>query len=121
MARLQQAEAHEVNLHFKSDYRQAWITASFAQKNVPVPFVAASYAIYGLHPDKVWPAIVADRKARLGTEYYDWYDSDDILRPDVPKIPPTACADTHAANGASLPTWDSMAGPVPNPDKEKAI
>jgi hypothetical protein len=111
MTRLQQAEAHELNLHLKSDYRQAWITTSFAQKNVHEPFVAASYVIYGLHPDKVWPSVVADRKARLGAEYYDWYDSADILRPDIPQIPQTAGANDRSANGADLLT--GTLGPVP--------
>ena len=66
LARLVQSEAHEVDPHLRDDYRQSFITVSLASKGNTVPFVAASYQMYGLHPDKVWPAIVARRAAMLG-------------------------------------------------------
>ena len=40
-----------------------------ASRGNPQPHVEATYRVLGLHPDKVWPAIVAQRKALLGTEY----------------------------------------------------
>jgi hypothetical protein len=69
LARLIQAEAHEVNPHLRDDYRQAFITLSLARDGSPIPFVEASYRVIGLHPDKVWPSILARRKALLGPEY----------------------------------------------------
>ena len=67
LARLIQSEAHEVNPHLKDDYRQSFITISLALKGDPQPFVSASYRMYGIHPEKLWPAIVARRKALLGS------------------------------------------------------
>lgn len=89
LSRLSEAEQREANLHLKQDYRQAWITASYAQR-MSDAFVQASYAIYGKHPDQIWPSIVADRKARLGAEYSDWYDAADMPRPDVPAKAPSS-------------------------------
>jgi hypothetical protein len=31
-----------------------------------MPFIEASYALWGMHPEKVWPRIVAHRMAMLG-------------------------------------------------------
>jgi hypothetical protein len=69
LARLEYAEAHESNPHLQDDYRIAWITVLYAARGEPQPQVAATYAVLGLHPDKVWPAIVARRKAMLGADY----------------------------------------------------
>ena len=66
MARLIQLEAHEPNPHFQDDYRQTFIALSLALKGSPIPFIEASYTCYGIHPDKVWPAILARREAILG-------------------------------------------------------
>jgi len=49
------------------------------------PFVESSYRIYGKHPDKVWPHIVAIRRSKLGEEFANWYDAAGNLRPDIPK------------------------------------
>lgn len=66
LARLVQSEAHEANPHFRDDYRQTFIALSLAIRGENIPFIQASYLMYGLHPDKVWPAIVAKRAALLG-------------------------------------------------------
>lgn len=66
MARLIQAEAHEINVHLREDYRQAFMTVTLAAKGNTMPFVVASYQMYGVHPDKVWPKIVARHNAILG-------------------------------------------------------
>ena len=71
MARLEIAELREANPHLQDDYRIAWITVLNAAQGVPEPHVAASYAVLGLHPLKVWPAIVERRKALLGPLYVD--------------------------------------------------
>lgn len=89
LARLSEAERKEVNPHLAQDIRQSWITVSYAQR-MSDAFVQASYAVYGRHPDQIWPSIVADRKARLGKEYSSWYDSADMSRPDVPAKAPSS-------------------------------
>lgn len=114
MERLQLAESREPEPYYQQHIRQAWIIVSFLHKGTPDAFVQSSYVVYGVHPDYVWPNIVADRKARLGVEYHDFYDSADVLRPDIAKFSPTP-ADTHAANRADSANW---VGPFPPFDKE---
>ena len=64
--RLAEAEADEPDVHFRDDYQQALRTVVLAREGSPMPFVEASYALWGLHPAKVWPRIVAQRVAMLG-------------------------------------------------------
>jgi hypothetical protein len=66
---LQWAEANEPDPWLQDDYRQSWITLRFAGRGFPQPFVTASYVMYGLHPERLWPAIVERRKAKLGPLY----------------------------------------------------
>lgn len=66
LGKLEDAERSEVNPHFQSDYRIAWITVLRAARGESFPHVSATYAVLGLHPEKVWPAIVERRKALLG-------------------------------------------------------
>ena len=84
MRYLEQAELSEDAYGFESDIRQAWITVSLAARGECGPFVQASYRLHGLHPDKVWPAIMAQRRATLGKEFSDWYDAAGNLKPDIP-------------------------------------
>ena len=44
-----------------------------------------SYRIYGSHPDDVWPKILANRKAKLGKEFSEWYDAAGNGKPDIRK------------------------------------
>jgi hypothetical protein len=83
--RLEEAERSEPDIHLRSDYRQAFICVSLASRGEREPFVTSSYRIFGIHPDKVWPNILATRKAKLGDEFRDWYDAAGNLRPDIPK------------------------------------
>lgn len=69
LLRLEQAEAREPNPHLQADYRIAWITVWYAARGDPMPEIAAAYRVLGLHPTKVWPAIVARRHALLGACY----------------------------------------------------
>lgn len=72
LAHLEWAERHEVHPHLQDDYRIAWITVLRAARGDCVccsPHVAATYVVLGLHPDKVWPAIVARRKFLLGSSW----------------------------------------------------
>lgn len=73
LSRLAAAESHEPNPHIQSDYRIAWITVSLASRGSPQPDVEASYRVLGLHPTKVWPAIVARREALLGEFYAQFH------------------------------------------------
>ena len=83
--RLWKAGNLEPDIHLRSDYRQAFICVSLASRGVAEPFVESSYRLYGTHPDQVWPKIMATRRAKLGDEFSDWYDSAGNLRPDIPK------------------------------------
>ena len=73
LSRLEQAEWSEPNPHFQDDYRIAWITVRYAARGRKQPLVAATYVVLGLHPDKVWPAIVARRRALLGPSYSKFF------------------------------------------------
>jgi len=82
LARIWDAEMREENRHLKIDYRQAFICVSLAARGNIEPFVSSSFMIHGIHPDKVWPRIVTNRKDKLGPEYYQWYGPDDMPLPD---------------------------------------
>jgi hypothetical protein len=69
LSRLERAEGHESNPHLQADYRIAWITVLGASRGERLPHVSASYAVLGLHPAKVWPAILGRRRALLGPLY----------------------------------------------------
>jgi hypothetical protein len=83
--RLEEAERSEPDSWLRHDIRQAFITISLAQKGSPMPFIEASYAVFGKHPDRVWPHIMANRKAKLGKEFGDWFDQAGNLKPDIQK------------------------------------
>ena len=71
--RLEVAEARELNPHLQTDYRIAWLTVLLASRRIRAPDVEASYRVLGLHPAKVWEAIVWNRKARLGRFYEEFW------------------------------------------------
>jgi hypothetical protein len=73
LSRVEQAESRESNPHFQDDYRIAWITVLRASRGERMPHVSATYAVLGLHPDKVWPAIVERRKSLLGADYSKFF------------------------------------------------
>ncbi|MGB6774613.1 MAG: hypothetical protein WBE45_09560 [Terriglobales bacterium] len=69
LARLEDAEWCEVNPHFQDDIRIAWLTVLHAARDdclLCTPHVWATYMVVGLHPDNVWPSIVARREFLLG-------------------------------------------------------
>jgi hypothetical protein len=78
LARLEEAESHELNPHFQSDLRIAWITVLRAERGQMIPHISATYAVLGLHPERVWPAIVARRKAQCGAYYEVFYPGDSV-------------------------------------------
>jgi hypothetical protein len=81
LLRLEQSEKTEIDPHFRDDIRIAWITTLFAARGETEPHVAATYRVLGMHPEKVWPAIVARRKAMLGTEYENFFEASGPKKP----------------------------------------
>lgn len=73
LSRLETAERREIDPHLRDDYRIAWIAVLYADRGFWEPHVAATYAVIGLHPDKVWPAMVERRKAALGSLYEEFF------------------------------------------------
>lgn len=66
LARLVQAEACELDPHYRDDLRIARLIVHYAATGEAVlcsPHELASYMVLGVHPEKVWPAISARRKA----------------------------------------------------------
>lgn len=66
LSRLISAEAQEPDPWLRDDLQIAKLTVLYAASGEAVlcsPHVMASYAVLGLHPAKVWPAIEARRKA----------------------------------------------------------
>lgn len=87
LLRLERAERHEPNPHLQADYRIAWITVLRASRGELLPHVSATYEVLGLHPDKVWPAILERRKALLGPLYEEFFgERAPVASP--PKKPP---------------------------------
>jgi hypothetical protein len=80
LARLVEAEEREPDAWFRDDYRIARVTVGAARRGSLVPHVEATYAVLGLHPDKVWPRIEAQRQFDLGSDYSAWYDENGNLR-----------------------------------------
>jgi hypothetical protein len=93
LSRLEQSETRETDPWLQGDYRQAWISVStFSRGKFPTfsdAFVAASYLMYGVHPDQVWPRIVARRRAMLGASYGDFFPQD-LPGVESPKKPCTS-------------------------------
>ena len=71
---LEKAERNEVDPWLRDDYRIAWITVLLAGYGRLEPHVTATYRVLGLHPEKVWPAILARRRFLLGAEFESFYD-----------------------------------------------
>jgi hypothetical protein len=92
LSRLERAEWHEPNPHFQDDYRIAWITVLRAFRGELLAHVSASYAVLGLHPDKVWPAILERRKALLGP----LFPQEKFFGADPPKKPPQSERDPRS-------------------------
>ena len=83
-SRLLEARDQENEPWFNDDYQIAFLTVRYAQRedlNFCAPHVLATVEVLGCHPDKVWPRIVAQRKAKLGKFYSAWYDENGNARP----------------------------------------
>lgn len=84
------------------DLREAQIALLLWQRGdrptLPECFVAASYAVFGTHPDKVFAKVTRHRQEKLGAEYAQWYDAAGNLRPDIPKKASSRAQMKPAAN-----------------------
>jgi hypothetical protein len=80
IGRLLQAEARETDPWTRDSYAIARLTVASAARGERNPHVLATYSFLGLHPDKVWPAIVARRRSMLGQHYDAWYDESGLQR-----------------------------------------
>ena len=116
LARLWQAEVCEPNPHFQADYRIASIAVLYAARAVPEPLACASYVVLGLHPAKVWPSIVAQRKARLGKHYPQFYDDAGNWKPD-PLLDPWS--GPSSAQSPRKPVQSVKLVPMP-PEEDRA-
>ena len=68
LSRLATAQAQETNPWLRDDLRIARLMVTYAARGDAVccsPDVLASYTVFGLHPEKVWPAIQARRRRRF--------------------------------------------------------
>lgn len=88
VADLVRQEAHETDPHKRADLRIAQITILKALRGSGQAFDEATLAVLHCHADEVWPRIVQNRKDKLGQEYYEWFDGQGNLRPDIPKFTP---------------------------------
>lgn len=71
LARLEKFEQKETDPWQRDDLRIAWITVLYASRGNQQPHVDATYRVLGIHPEKVWPRIVAHRRAALGARLYE--------------------------------------------------
>ncbi len=63
LIRLVDAESRETDPWLRDDIRIARVTVGFARRGSPIPHIEASYAVLGVHPDQIWPRILARREA----------------------------------------------------------
>jgi hypothetical protein len=68
LAYLASVEDAEMNPWVKDDLRIAWLTVLYAARGYEIPHIWASYMVLGLHPDKVWPAMMTRREALLAQD-----------------------------------------------------
>lgn len=120
---------------FAEDVRQAEIAFCHFMRGEFSSFIEASAFVclkfFGVNASKLQNKIVANRKVRLGKEYYDFYDSENRLRPDIPTIkkPPVADVEpneriaallAHGVNTCPQSDVAAPAGPVDTPPLQKA-
>lgn len=66
LLRLAEQEKAEPDVWLRDDIRIAWITVLYAARGYSEPQVAATYQVLGLHPSKVFQAMLDRDQALLG-------------------------------------------------------
>lgn len=72
LARLIEAEWQTTDAWVRDDCRIAYLTVLYASRGDRSPHVTGTYKVLGLHPDKIYGAIIERRKAQLGRFYELW-------------------------------------------------
>jgi hypothetical protein len=107
LARLEQSKRNEPNPHLRDDVHIAYLTVLYAAREDSISCGAhmlATINTLGLHPDKVWPAIIARRKAQCGALYAVLYDENDLWRGgdfDSLLLPPKKAAERERCGNAA--------------------
>jgi hypothetical protein len=83
---LESAEKEENDPWLRDDIRIAWIATLRASRGEAFPYVSATYTVLGMHPDKVWPAIEARRRAMLGADYDKFFGGSSSPRKPVQSV-----------------------------------
>lgn len=78
LARLAERELEEADPWLRDDLRIAWITVLNASRGEDHPHFWATYTVLRMHPDQVWPAIVAQRRAALGAHYEEFFGAEEL-------------------------------------------
>lgn len=79
------AKCAEEDVWLRDDIAIAIRTVVLAEEGVEHPDVCATYEVLGLHPNQVWPAIQARRRALLGDDLYEAFYGETATAP--PKKP----------------------------------
>jgi hypothetical protein len=96
MVYLEKAGNKETDQWLRDDLRIAWITVKWASEGVPEwawhadrgAYAAATYQVLHCLPDEVWPHIVAERHAKLGSLYASiWGEEVSSPRKPVQSVP----------------------------------
>jgi hypothetical protein len=93
LARLEQSKLNEPNAHLRDDVHIAYLIVLYSARGDATYCTAhelASYTALQLHPDAVWPWVVATRRAKLGALYDALYDENGLCwkqESAVPKKP----------------------------------
>lgn len=74
------------NIWLAEELRQAQITVILAARGHADPFTEATVRCFACHPEQLFAKITERRKAKLGSEYTQWYDENGNLKPEPIEI-----------------------------------
>jgi hypothetical protein len=114
LAYLAQREEIESDVWLRDDLRISWLTVLYASRGYQAPAISASYQVLGLHPDKVFPAILERRRGLLGSEYEQF-----AAVPPEPTEKKAAIEGGSVLGESALPPKKSPASVRPSRKKEQ--
>lgn len=85
--RLEEAELHESDPWYRDSMRIARLTVIYAANGDPSPHFWATYQVLRTSPDQVWPHLVRERQAKLGSYYESIFGEQTDVNPGV-NLPP---------------------------------